>query len=274
MRRSGICVQGHLLGVFAAALAIMSSPLDSASAAEMTARQVTELFFKAEGRGTIDLSKKDLTFLDLSGINFKGASLEGADLHGAILSDSNLQGANLKGARLNLATVTRANFTGANLEGASILKAAFTGSLEPSPRETPLFAGANLRNARIYSRFDYTDFTGADMSGAYFGPEDRKGELQLLTLRPILDGANLSRVKLTNAVIRYTQMRFVRLVDADLSNADLTGTDLSRADLTGADVTGVNFTQANLYGTVLTGVRGLDAAKGLDHAIDFDKAIR
>ena len=250
--------------------AVMAFP---ALAAEMTAREVTEMLFKAEGEGTVDLSKKDLTFLDLSGINFKHASFEGADLHGVVFSDSNLSGANLKGVRLNLATVTRTNFSNANLEGASLLRVAFTASLEPRPAETPLFIGANLRGARLHSRLDYTDFTGADLSGAQFGPEDPKNEL-LLTARPVMNGANFSRAKLKEAGVRNTKLRFSRWVDADAVGADFTGSDLTNADFTGADVTGANFTNAILYGAKFTGARGLDTAKGLDKAIDYDKAMR
>ncbi len=252
------------------ALIAMTAP---AVAAEMTAREVTQLLFKAEGQGTVDLSKKDLTFLDLSGINFKHASFEGADLHGVVFSDSNLEGANLKGVRLNLATLTRTNFTNANLEGASLLRVAFTASQEPRPSETPLFIGANLRGARLHSRLDYTDFTGADFSGANFGPEDPKNEL-LLTSRPVMNGSNFSRVKLTGASVRNTKLRFTRWVDADASGADFTGSDLTRADFTGADVTGADFSDAILYGAIFTGVRGLETAKGLDKAIDYDKAMR
>lgn len=244
-----------------------------AYAAEMTARQITELLFKADGVGTVDLSKKDLTFLDLSGINFKHASFEGSDLHGVIFSDSNLEGANLKGVRLNLATVTRTNFSNANLEGASLLRVAFTASLEPRPSETPLFVGANLKGARLHSRLDYTDFTGADLSGAQFGPEDPKNEL-LLTARPVMNGANFSRAKLTGAGVRNTKLRFSRWVDANAAGADFTGSDLTNADFTGADVTGANFTNSILYGAIFTGVRGLETANGLDKAVDYDKAMR
>lgn len=265
MRRRGRSVRLALLACVA-----MTVP---ARAAEMTAREVTELLFKAEGQGTVDLSRKDLTFLDLSGINFKHANFEGADLHGVVFSDSNLEGANLKGVRLNLATVTRTNFTNANLEGASLLRVAFTASLDPRPAETPLFVGANLRGARLHSRFDYTDFTGADLSGAKFGPEDPKNEL-LLTSRPMMNGSNFSRAKLKDAGIRNTKLRFSRWVDADATGADFTGSDLTRADFTGADVTGADFTDAILYGVIFTGVRGLDTAKGLDKAIDYDKAMR
>lgn len=262
-----------LSAAFASVASVAFAVPEPGLAGEMTAREITEMFFKADGRGTIDLSKKDLTFLDLSDINFKGATLEGSDLHGAVLTDSNLQGANLKGTRLNLATLTRTNFTEANLEGASLLRAAFTASPDPRPRDTPVFVRANLKGARIHSRLDYTDFTGADLTGAQFGPEDPKNEL-LLTARTVLTGANFTGAKMSGASVPNSLLRFARFAGADLTGADFTGTDLARADLTGADVSGANFTRTNLYGTVLTGVIGLDTAKGLDQAIDYDKATR
>lgn len=264
MRRAGWLVQGVL------AIAALAVPAD---AAEMTARQVTELLFKAEGQGTVDLSKKDLSYLDLSGINFKRASFEGANLHGVVFTDSNLEGANLKDVVLNLSTLTRTNFSGANLEGASFLRIGFTASLEPRPSETPLFVGANLKHARLHSRLDYTDFTGADLTGAFFGPEDPKNEL-LLTARPIMNGANFTRAKLKDVTARNTRLRFARFVGADASHGDFSGSDLTRADFTGADITGAIFTNAILYGTIFTGARGLETAKGLDTAVDYDKAMR
>lgn len=254
-------------------LSLVYGAADAARAADMTARQVTELLFKSQRGGMIDLSKKDLTFLDLSGIDFKQASFEGADLHGVVFSDSNLTGANLKGARLNLSTLTRTNFTNANLEGASLLRVAFTASLEPRPAETPLFKGANLKGARLHSRLDYTDFTEADLSGAHFGPEDPKNEL-LLTARPVMNGAIFTRAKMRDALVKNTKLRFARMDEADLTGVDFTGSDLTNVDFRGADLTGANFANAILYGARFNGAKGMDTVRGLDSAVDYDKAYR
>lgn len=259
-----------LAGLLGLVVLIPGQPV---GAADLTAREVTELLFKSRGEGNVDLSGKDLTFLDLSGIDFKQATFENSDLHGVVLSDSNLSGANLKGVRLNLATLTRTNLSGANLEGATLLRVAFTSSLEPRPRETPNFQRANLKGARLHSRLDYTDFSEADLSGAKFGPEDPKNEL-LLTARPVMNGANFSGAKLTNAAVRHTKLRFARFAGADAHGADFTGSDLTKVDFTGADLTDANFTDAILYGANFTGARGLASAKGLDRAVDYDKAMR
>lgn len=245
----------------------------AARAADLTARDVTQMLFNAPGRGDARLAGKDLSFLDLSGLDFKGAQLRGANLHGTVLSESQLDGADLKGCNLNLSTVARTDFSNANLEGASLVGLAYTSNPEPRPREAPRFSGANLSGARLHSRFDYADFSGANLSNAIFGPEQPKNE-RMWAVRPLMNGANLSGASLRGARVRNVLLQFARLIDADLRDTDFTRSDLSRADLSGADVSGADFTRANLYGTVLRGVRGLEDAKGLDEAIDFDQAIR
>lgn len=244
-----------------------------ALAADLTAREVTQLLFAPDKPDATRLSERDLSYLDLSGLDFKAASLRGANLHGTILSDSRLTGTDLRGANLNLTTLTRTDFTNANLEGASLVGIAFTASTEARPRETPKFAGANLRSARLHARFDYTDFSGADLSNAVFGPEYPLDD-RMWGARPVFSGADFSRATLRGARVRNTLMRFARFNDADLQGADFSRSDLSKADLTGADVSGADFTRTKLYGALLTGVRGLDSAKGLDHAIDFAETIR
>lgn len=69
------------------------------NAADLTARQVTEAFYKAAPGHAPDLSGKDLSFLDLSNIDFKGASLSHADFYGTDLTHSNLKGTNMSGVR-------------------------------------------------------------------------------------------------------------------------------------------------------------------------------
>ena len=76
------------------------------NAADMSAREVTALLFRANPDAQIELTEKDLSRLDLSGLDFKRARLSGTNLFGADLTDSNLQGADLSGAVLDRATVT------------------------------------------------------------------------------------------------------------------------------------------------------------------------
>jgi hypothetical protein len=49
--------------------------------------------------------------------------------------------------------------------------------------------------------------------------------------------------------------------------------DLTHADLTGANVAGADFTGADLDGTIMR-VEGLKEVKGLEHARNWDKAVR
>jgi uncharacterized protein YjbI with pentapeptide repeats len=48
---------------------------------------------------------------------------------------------------------------------------------------------------------------------------------------------------------------------------------LSGADLTDADIGGADFTEADVEGAVFKGVRGMDSARGLDKAINRERAV-
>jgi uncharacterized protein YjbI with pentapeptide repeats len=67
---------------------------------------------------------------------------------------------------------------------------------------------------------------------------------------------------------------FADLRGADLRGANLFGVKLAGANLTGAQIGDADFTEADLDGTVFTGVQGRDGAKGLDKAINGERAIR
>jgi len=58
-----------------------------------------------------------------------------------------------------------------------------------------------------------------------------------------------------------------------LRGANLFRAKLSGADMTAADVAGADFTEADLEGAVLKGVKGLDAARGMDKAANRERAI-
>ncbi|TMG84373.1 MAG: pentapeptide repeat-containing protein, partial [Betaproteobacteria bacterium] len=45
------------------------------------------------------------------------------------------------------------------------------------------------------------------------------------------------------------------------------------ADLSGADIAGTDFTEADLEGVVFKGVKGIEAARGMDKALNRDKAV-
>ena len=81
--------------------------------------------------------------------------------------------------------------------------------------------------------------------------------------------ANLNRAILNRANLSYAELFYTILSGANLNRANL-----SRADLSGADVAGADFTEADLEGTVLRGVKGFEAARGTDQALNGDKAVR
>jgi uncharacterized protein YjbI with pentapeptide repeats len=143
--------------------------------------------------------------------------------------------------------------------------------LEPSPSEAPNFAGANFSGAHVLTRLNGVDMHGANLTGVHMGmPRD-----QLKT--PIwndLSACNLSNANLTDADLQQVRLAFANLTNADLSGANLVSGDLTRADLTGANVAGANLTGVDLDGTVMRNVKGLKEAKGLDHARNWEKAVR
>jgi len=243
-----------------------------ASATDMSARQVTELLYKAPFGSKPELSGKDLNGLDLAGLDFKGARLAGSDLYGADLTGANLAGADLKGARLDRATLIKAEFSSANLEGASLLRPNTTTSFTSDPREAPRFAGARMAGVKIVARLDGADFRWADLTGAVFGTEDHRLEV-LLTSQVLMNGCDFSEATLKEASLIGGSLRFARFVNADLKGANFRGADLTRADFTGADLTGADVTGANLDEADLSGAKGVAEIKGLAQARNVDRAV-
>ena len=76
------------------------------------------------------------------------------------------------------------------------------------------------------------------------------------------------------ADLNRSLMTFANLQGSNLTNANFFRVKLAGADLTGAEITGADFTEADLSGTVMRGVKGMAAARGLDRAENFDQAIR
>lgn len=244
-----------------------------ARAADFTAREVTQQFFKAKVGEPVDFSDKDLSNLDLAGLDFKHADMRRANLYGVDLSAANLSGVNLAGAKLDRAIVIGADFSGANMEGATILKPSVFSSMKFDYAEAPKFTGANLRSIRIVARMDGTDFRRADLSGARIGPFDMSGEAGMapstLMMGADFSGANLSGVEIRN--VNFTFGRFVGtdLRGAKLLNLILAKADFSGADLTGADVTNSNFDEANLNGAKgLRTLIGAATAKNLPSVLE------
>lgn len=234
----------------------------ASKAADFTARQLSEAFYKAAQGHTPDLSGKDLSFLDLSDMDFKGASLSHADLFGVDLSRSKLTGSNLSGVRLDRAVVLSTDFSGANLQGASIMRPAVNITLELNRAEAPKFAGANLRGIRMTAMMDGADFRGADLTDANLGPHEPRADLSSMP-SSIMRGSDFSGAILERADLMWAKLSFSKFVGANLRNVNFVGADLSKADFSGADLTGANLMDADFDSAILLGVRGLDKAEGL-----------
>lgn len=254
-----VCTRLILYGL-ALSLALSTS---ASHAADMTARQVTQLLF-ATAAGTIpDLSNKDLSGLDLSGLDFKKARLDGVNFYGADLSDANLSGASLKSARLDRATLIGANFSTTDLSGASLLRPnVFADMTAPARRSGLTFAGARLVGANFNGRFDGVDFERADLTDAFFGPRDPREEV-LITPMMSLAGANFTGAILAGADFSSDALENAKFIGADLVHANLRHARLGGADFSNANLDGADLTGADMRGAILKTARGVSTAIGI-----------
>ena len=244
--------------------------------ADFTVRQITQDLFKAKAGERLDYAGRDLTYLDLSGLDFKQASLARTDLYGVDFTGSNLKGADISHARLDRAVLIRADLSGANLSGASIYRPTVYSDMHNSYADAPRFAGSNLTGIRVQADLSGADFRGADLTAANFSPlEGRPGQGTLVTLaRNVLKSCNFSGATLRRADLTRAVLMFSSLVGADLTDANLSEADLSKVDFSGANLSGANVTGADFDGANLAGVKGLESVKGMDQAVNLDKAFR
>lgn len=249
-----------------AASVILSALLaPPASAAELTRDQVREQLAMSAGA---DLSGRDLSDLDLSSLDFRHANLAGASLFSARLVSSNLQGANLAHVNLNGAWLMDTDFRGAKMSDCTLMSIVVLGG---EVQKRPNFAGADLSRARIMGDLPGADLSGAKLTNANLGVNIKNQGMG--QMRTDLTGANLTGADLSGADLNRALLTFARLGNASLAGANLFRANLVGADLAGADVTGADFTEADLDGTILKGVKGLAAARGLDKAVNRDRAI-
>jgi uncharacterized protein YjbI with pentapeptide repeats len=231
-----------------------------ASETRVSLKEVSEALAKAVPGHPADFAHRDLSYLDLSGLDFKQANLDGANLNGADLRDADLSGARLEGANLDHSVIIRTNFAGAKLAKASFYGAAAYSTLEILPAEAPNFAGADLTGARIASRLGRANLRGARLVEAHMGIDSREFRTNL---QNDLSGCDLTGADLARADLRAVRLPFAHLGGADLTGADLSRADLAHADLSGADLTDADLTGANIEGAILSGVQGLERARGM-----------
>lgn len=252
----------QLLCVLALAAWAVQPPA-TAAAADLTAREVTAMLFKASPDRPVDLQGKDLSKLDLAGLDFSNADLNGTNFYGADLTGAKFVGAKMRKARLDRATLIGANFTDADLTGATLLRPNnFSEMSDAVAREAPLFANAKLISANLNGRFDAVDFHGADLTDAFLGPRDPREEV-LITPMMELRGADFTGATMRGAELALNALELAKFVGADLTSANLRGARLGGADFTRAQLAGANFTGATLQSTVFRDTLGIERAVGL-----------
>lgn len=276
VNHGGVAVRGVrrlLAGAPTACVLAVLAP-SASSAADLTARQVTERLFRAEAGLATELSGRDLSELDLSGLDFKRARLTGSNLYGVDLTSADLSGVDLSGTRLDRAVVIRADFTRANLKGASMQRLTVFSDMRFDRAEAPKFTAADMSGSRLFARLDGADFRDANLTDANFGPYDLRGGDISVQARCVFTKSDFSRANLERANLSHALMPFANFTSANLRDTNLSHSDLSKADLSDADVTGANLTGTDLYGADLRRTRGLAEAVGLDFAVNLDKALR
>jgi uncharacterized protein YjbI with pentapeptide repeats len=266
-----------LIALFGAVSAFAEQPLGPVPMnAEMNARTITTLLFKAKPGERPDLSNKFLVYLDLSELNFKGANLAHSDFYGTDFTGAILKGADLSHTRLDRSVLMRADLSGANLTGATILRPTIYSDLSSNPLDAPHFSGANMTKVHVQAELSGSDFRGADLTKANFYPlEGRPGEGTLATTyRNVLKYCDFSGATMHDADMERAVLWFAKFKGADLTGTNFTDADLSRADFAGADIAGADFTRADLDGANFVGAIGIAQAKGLDQAVNLDRALR
>ncbi len=202
-----------------------------------------------------DLSNRDLGYLELDGKDLRHCTMVNTSFFGAYLRGANLSGTNLQRSYLNLARLENADLSNANLTDATIFQAIF---------DKTNFKGANLTNARMIGTLGNVDMQDAQIGKGRFGLDI--GNQPMGAMRFDAEGGKFSGSNFEGADINRANVRYADFRGANLRNTDLFRADFSKADLTGADITGANLNEAVLDGTIMTGVKGLEAIKGYDIA--------
>jgi uncharacterized protein YjbI with pentapeptide repeats len=141
----------------------------------------TEELLERYAAGERDFSGVEIDSARLNDAKLSGINLSGAILFGAELNRANLSGANLSRANLGSAWLEGANLRRANLSHAIISEGVLVESI---------LVGADLSFADLTEcPLSDADLTGAKLNGTILG------------IRPLLQGANLSNVDLSQSRI-------------------------------------------------------------------------
>lgn len=161
--------------------------------------------------------------VDLSNLDLRGSSLYEADLSGANLNRTDLRKADLSNAILKEANLQKSDLRGANLTGADLKSAKFAGSIYD-------------KNTQFPEKFD---------------PEDY--EMYRIGENTILEGADLSKMKLNGCNLENSNLQNAKLIKAELKGTHLNNADLENAKLNNADLRGTDLSKVNLEGANFTG---------------------
>lgn len=215
-----------------------------------------------------DLTVAEMYKVDASGANFTDATMVMTQMSGLTARSAIFDGANLTDANLLHVDVTDASFVGADLTGARISHEidGHDGSYKtrlPSTFDGADFTDAKMSGIEITGSFVSTNFTHADLSGAYISGQSFIN----------MDGSETFRGNLDRRV-HPTANRI--MPHADFTDADLRGARLD------SNLRGVNFSGANLEGADLSNtahqvlwedpqMRARGLGRGWDslHAVDF-----
>ena len=105
------------------------------------------------------------------------------------------------------------------------------------------------------------------------GPHDTRMDISSFP-HNFFRGCDFSNARIIDADLYEASLVMANFKGADLRGTNFVRADFGYADLSGADFTGADVTEANFEGAILTGVKGLETARGLALAVNLDRAIR
>jgi uncharacterized protein YjbI with pentapeptide repeats len=255
----------HFIWILVAGLSAGAVPLTRSADAQyyegasLTVAQVRATL-KA-GHGHANFAGKRIINLDLGNLDFSGANFDRCNLFETTFHGGNLRHASFVGAFLSATKFPDANLQGARLTGATLLSTA----------ERADFSGADLSHTTGYLISPQGRFVHANLSQAKLRPEMSNQPMGLL--HTILSEANLTGANLAGTDLGFANLSSAKFVHANLRGVNFDQADLSRATFDGADVTGANFSKADLSLAVFTNLRGRNAMRGLELALNRDQAV-
>lgn len=131
-------------------------------AADLTARDVSVLLFKAAPGSRPALNGKNLKGLDLAELDLRRAPISPSRISSEpIFREPTFQAQIFPGAMLDRVALIGARLDGANLDNASLMRPSTTTALTPNPSEAISFKSASLKGTKFFGVFAGSNFSGA-----------------------------------------------------------------------------------------------------------------